>query len=94
MRTNHVAGQSNNRMVTLQQAAHRLGVGEWNVKRMIDRKVLPATQAVPCAPWEISLDALNPPAVQQMIDSTRKLQAPAKGSGRKERPPVFRELMR
>jgi len=42
-----VAGQADNRMVTLQQAAQRLGVSEWNVKRMIDRKVLPATQAVP-----------------------------------------------
>jgi hypothetical protein len=77
----NVAGQADNRMMTLQQAAHRLGVSEWNVKRMIDRKVLPATQAVPCAPWEISLDALNSPAVQQMIDSTRNCKRPPKGQG-------------
>jgi len=77
----NVAGQADNRMVTLQQAAHRLGVSEWNVKRMIDRKVLPATQAVPCAFWEISLDALNSPAVQQMIDSTRNCKRPPKGQG-------------
>ena len=77
----NVAGQADNRMVTLQQAAHRLGVSEWNVKRMIDRKVLPATQAVPCAPWEISLDALNSPAVQQMIDSSRNCKRPPKGKG-------------
>lgn len=72
----NAAGQADNRMVTLQQAAQRLGVSEWNVKRMIDRKVLPATQAVPCAPWEISLDALNSPAVQQTIDNARSRQRP------------------
>ncbi len=72
----NAAGQAENRMVTLQQAANRLGVSELNVKRMIDQKVLPAAQAVPCAPWEISLDALNSPAVQQAIDSARGRKRP------------------
>jgi len=65
-----------NRTVTLQQAVERLGVSELSIRRMIERKVLPATQVVPCAPWEISLDALNSPAVQQAIDSARKRQRP------------------
>jgi hypothetical protein len=51
--------------VTLQQAAARLGVSELSIRRMIEQKVLPATQVVPCPPWEISLDALNSAAVQQ-----------------------------
>src|SRR5450432_1392434 len=65
-----------NRTVTLQQAVERLGVGELSIRRLIEQKVLPATQVVPCAPWEIPLDALNSPAVQQAIDSARKRKRP------------------
>ena len=72
----NAVSQVENRMVTLQQAADRLGVSELSVKRMIEQKVLPATQAVPCAPWEISLDALNSPAVQQAIDSAHRRRRP------------------
>ncbi len=63
--------KAENRMVTLQQAADRLGVSELSIQRMIEQKVLPATQVVRCAPWEISLDALNSPAVKQAIDNRR-----------------------
>ena len=72
----NAASQAENRMMTLQQAAGRLGVSELNVKRMFERKVLPARQAVPCAPWEISPDVLNSPAVQQAIDSLRSRKRP------------------
>jgi DNA invertase Pin-like site-specific DNA recombinase len=65
-----------NRTVTLQQAVDRLGVSELSIRRLIEQKLLPATQAVPCAPWEISLDALNLPAVQQAVDSARKRKRP------------------
>lgn len=65
-----------NRTVTLQQAADRSGVSELSMRRLIERKVLPATQVVPSAPWEISLDALNSPAVQQAIDSARRRRRP------------------
>jgi Recombinase/Recombinase zinc beta ribbon domain len=64
------------RTVTLQQAAARLGVSELNVRRMIEQKVLPATQIVPSAPWEIPPDALNSPAVHQAIDSFRRRRRP------------------
>ena len=72
----NAVSQVENRMVTLQQAADRLGVSELSVKRMIEQKVLPATQAVSCAPWEIPLDALSSSAVQQAIDSARKRKRP------------------
>jgi Recombinase/Recombinase zinc beta ribbon domain len=65
-----------NRTMTLQQAVDRLGVSELSVRRLIEQKVRPATQVVPCAPWEISLEALNLPAVQQAIDSARKRKRP------------------
>jgi DNA invertase Pin-like site-specific DNA recombinase len=64
------------RTLTLQQAVERSGVSELTIRRLIERKVLAATQVVPCAPWEISLDALNSPAVQQAIESARKRQRP------------------
>jgi len=38
---------------------------------MIELKVLPATQVIACAPWEISIDALNSPAVQQAAKNTK-----------------------
>jgi hypothetical protein len=38
---------------------------------MIEQKVLPATQVIACAPWEISIDALNSPAVQQSVKDTK-----------------------
>ena len=82
--------QAENRMVTLQQAVVRLGVSELSVKRMIEQKVLPATQAVPCAPWEISLDALNSPEVQQAIDSARRRKRPPTAH-EEESDPLFSE---
>jgi DNA invertase Pin-like site-specific DNA recombinase len=69
--------QAGNGTVTLQQAASRLGVSELNVKRMIERKVLAAMQAVPCAPWEISLDALSSPEVRQAIHSAQRRKRPS-----------------
>jgi hypothetical protein len=70
------ASNAENRTVTLQQAVDRLGVSELSIRRLIEQKVLPARQVVPCAPWEISLDALSSPAVQQAIDSARRRKRP------------------
>jgi DNA invertase Pin-like site-specific DNA recombinase len=82
--------KAENRTVTLQQAVDRLGVSELSIRRLIEQKVLPATQAVPCAPWEISLDALNLPAVQQAIDSARKRKRPPTPQD-EESEPLFSE---
>jgi hypothetical protein len=71
------ASNPENQMLTLQQAVERSGVSEMSIRRMIEQKVLPATQVVPCAPWEISLDALNSPAVQKAIESIRKRKGPS-----------------
>jgi hypothetical protein len=40
-------------MLTLNQAADRLGVGSWVVRGLITCGLLEATQVVPCAPWQI-----------------------------------------
>lgn len=78
------------RTLTLQQAVERLGVSELSIRRLIEQKVLPATQVVPCAPWEISLDALNAPAVQQAIENARKRKRPPTPQG-EESDPLFSE---
>jgi len=79
-----------NGTVTLQQAVDRLGVSELRIRRMIEQKVLPAKQAVPCAPWEISLEALNLPAVQQAIENARKRKRPPTASDERS-DPLFSE---
>lgn len=81
---------SNSNAVSLQQAADRLGISPSNVRRLIEEKRLPATQAVPGAPWEISLDALNSPAVQQAVNSARKRVRPRTQFG-EESIPLFSE---
>jgi DNA invertase Pin-like site-specific DNA recombinase len=58
-------------VVTLQEAAHRLGVSTSSVRRMIELKVIPAVQAVECAPWEIPEDALQSEAAQRAASNTK-----------------------
>jgi DNA invertase Pin-like site-specific DNA recombinase len=80
------AGTPENQTLTLQQAVERSGISELSIRRLIEQKVLPATQVVPCAPWEISLDALNAPAVQQAIESIRKRKRPSTPQDEKSNP--------
>ena len=47
------------------QAAERLGVSSTVVRRLIDGKILPATQILPGAPWEIDSKAVTSPEVIQ-----------------------------
>jgi hypothetical protein len=68
---NNKVSHSHTGVVTLQEAAHRLGVSTSSVRRMIELKVIPAMQAVECAPWEISEDALQTPAVQKAANNTK-----------------------
>jgi DNA invertase Pin-like site-specific DNA recombinase len=51
--------------VTLQLAARRLNVSQSIVRRMIEEKILPARQVVPCAPWQIPVEALDSEAIRK-----------------------------
>lgn len=51
-------------MLTLNQAADRLGVGPWVLRRLITRGLLEATQVVPCAPWQIDPSVLDTAAIR------------------------------
>jgi hypothetical protein len=58
--------------LTMEQAATKLGVSATLVRNLIKAGVLPATQVVPCAPWEIDAQAIDTEAVQ---DAVRRAQA-------------------
>jgi DNA invertase Pin-like site-specific DNA recombinase len=77
------AGKAETDLVTLQQAAERCGISELNIRRLIEHKVLPAKQVVPCAPWEISLDTLNSASVQEAIRRARTRKRPSAPQGEK-----------
>jgi DNA invertase Pin-like site-specific DNA recombinase len=59
--------------LNLQQAAQQLGVSPVAVRRLIERRVLPATQITSGAPWEISI---------QDVVSTKVIEAAAALKGR------------
>lgn len=50
--------------ITVDEAAHRLNICVGSVKRLIREGVLPATQLMPSAPWQIPASALDTDAVK------------------------------
>lgn len=74
-------------VVTLEQAADHLGIAVNTVRRLIEEKVLPASQVVPCAPWQISLEALSSRKVLQAVtDIKRRVRRPQSANVEVERP--------
>ena len=63
--------------LTLEEAAHRLGTSASSVRRMIEQKKLPAHQVVPCAPWQIPVEALDSEVVHRtVINIKNRVRAP------------------
>ncbi len=73
--------------LTLDQAADRLGVSARVVRKMIERKQLPASQAVPSAPWEIPIAAVQTEAIRRVASA-----ADARGQGCRRRAADARTL--
>lgn len=57
--------------ITLKEAAERLNLSPPSVRKMIDEKILPASQIVECAPWQIPVEALDSEIVQRMAANLR-----------------------
>ena len=57
--------------VTVKIAAQRLNVSEWNVRRMIEEKILPARQVIVCAPWQIPVEALDSEVIRQQATNIK-----------------------
>lgn len=77
-------------ILTLEEAADRLGVSPGFLRGLIEAKTLTASQVAPCAPWEISLGALDKPAVKRAVaavrDGTRSRQKRASAEDKRTLP--------
>ena len=83
------------RTISADAAAHRLGICVGSVHRLIREGVLPATQLMPSAPWQIPVEALDTEPVRIGLQADRRAsagQGPG-GPGRTPAPPA-RPLIR
>ena len=69
-------------LLTLNQAADALSVGPWVIRRLIKLGVLEATQAFPCAPWQIDPVSLGTDRVRKVAAAVcaRKVRPGSKAS--------------
>lgn len=65
------AKRASDGVVTMEEAAQRLGVSSTSIRRLIELKKLPASQVVPCAPWQISVEALESDAVRNAVKNIK-----------------------
>ena len=63
--------------VTLEEAAKVLNVSEATVRRLIQEKILPATQHCKGAPWVIRAGDLDDARVKQAADARRLRRPPS-----------------
>jgi DNA invertase Pin-like site-specific DNA recombinase len=72
--------------ITLKQAADRLNLSPPSVRKMIDEKILPASQVLECAPWQIPVEALESEVVQRVAGNLRnRVRMPqSKNSGEQQ----------
>jgi excisionase family DNA binding protein len=56
----------------LEEASERLEVSHKVVRRLIDSGKISATQVVPCAPWEISAEAVESEEVLQAVRNAKR----------------------
>jgi hypothetical protein len=59
-------------LLTLDQAAKRLSLSPPSVRRLIEGKIISATQLVPCAPWLIPAAQLSAASVKQAAKAMRE----------------------
>jgi excisionase family DNA binding protein len=80
------ADRTNDGLVTMEEAAHRLGVSSTTIRRLIELKKLPATQVVACAPWQIPVEALDSEIVRKAVkDIKARVRVPqTHGSGQQQ----------
>jgi DNA invertase Pin-like site-specific DNA recombinase len=57
--------------VSADEAARRLSICNGSIMKLIAQGILPATQAIPGAPWEIPADALTTARVQEGVKQVR-----------------------
>jgi excisionase family DNA binding protein len=79
-------------VVTLEEAAQRLGISSTSVRRLIDHRVLPATQVVACAPWEIPAESLKDEAVLKAVKNIQKRVRTPQTQNEQDEGPLFSNI--
>jgi DNA invertase Pin-like site-specific DNA recombinase len=59
-------------ILTLEEASESLGVSHKIVRRLIDSKVITATQVVPWAPWEIAAESIQSEQVRREVAAVKR----------------------
>jgi hypothetical protein len=77
--------------LTMEEASMRLSVSHKIVRRLIEAGKIPATQVVPCAPWEISAESVQSKAVLEEIERIKKRAGPLRAKSVEELP-MFAEI--
>jgi DNA invertase Pin-like site-specific DNA recombinase len=77
--------------VTIQIAAQRLDVSQSIVRRMIEEKILPARQAVVCAPWQIPVEALDSEEIRRKATNIKNRVRVPRGQSSEGQQSMFSE---
>jgi hypothetical protein len=77
--------------LTMEEASTRLAVSHKIVRRLIEAGRITATQVVPCAPWEISAEAIESQAVLTEIERIKKRARPLRATSVEDLP-MFAEI--
>jgi hypothetical protein len=85
------ATQCEGNTLTMEEASMRLSVSHKIVRRLIDAGKITATQVVPCAPWEISAEAIKSQAVLMEIKRIKQRARPLRARS-VEGLPMFAEI--
>ena len=73
-------------MLTLEEASESLGVSHKIVRRLIDSKVITATQVVPWAPWEIPAESIQSEQVRREVAAVKRSSRIEEKHGKAELP--------
>src|SRR5215469_12335417 len=59
-------------ILTLEEASERLGVSHKIVRRLIDSKIIAASQVVPWAPWDIPAESIQSEEVLKQVAAAKR----------------------
>lgn len=65
-------GQKDCAIITLQEAADKLGICAQSVRGLIKRQIITAQQVAPCAPWAISKEELEKEEVREAVEEIKE----------------------
>jgi hypothetical protein len=89
---NNKVSRDNLPVVTLEEAAYRLGISSSTARRLIDQRLLPATQVVACAPWEIPVESLRDPAVLKAVENVKQRGRAPQAPKEQDECPLFSSI--